>query len=323
MSVVDYKKYDFDRPDKFSLEHIRSLETIFSMYCRNFSTVLSAFIRLPTEMEVQSVQQLSFQNEYVDARERDRHAFVILENSSKQYLMQLDVSFILSLHSKLLGGDFTSGDVPEEKDLTEFEQITVEMLIEEYVLSNLNESFKGIQEDEFKLIEIVTDPQYAKITLPQDMISLVDMRVRIQDVEKNIQFIIPFLSIEDNIEKLNTDTFFKDKEIETPKEQLAYLYSNLERDKQVVTANLGESEITLKEFEKLEIGDVIPLDYISNDISCSVNGKKKFKAKIGTKGGRYAVKIVDVLQHKSSREVEERKAELVKAFLENNKLEEE
>jgi flagellar motor switch protein FliM len=40
-----YEKYNFDRPDKFSFEHLKSLDSIFSAFSRNFATVISSFLR--------------------------------------------------------------------------------------------------------------------------------------------------------------------------------------------------------------------------------------------------------------------------------------
>src|SRR5690625_5386676 len=85
---------------------MRSFETIFSMFSRNFSTLLSASLRLPVEMEVDEITQIPFQSEYIDKRARDEFALAVVEFTEEQFLMQFDVPFVLAIQSKLQGGDF-------------------------------------------------------------------------------------------------------------------------------------------------------------------------------------------------------------------------
>lgn len=311
----EYQLYNFDRPDKFSLEHMRSFETIFSMFSRNFSTLLSASLRLPVEMEVDEITQIPFQSEYIDKRARDEFALAVVEFTEEQFLMQFDVPFVLAIQSKLLGGDFDTESVPPKKDLTDFEQITVQMIMEEFVLPNLNDAFEDIEENSgFSLKETVTDPQYVKITLPQDMVALINMEIRIEESVSNIQFVMPFLSVESIIEKFNADTIFRTREVETSKEQLAHLYTHINSIEKDFVVNLGETTITLNDYEKLERGDVIPLNYVTEGVECTIGDKKKFEAKIGIKDNRYAVKITNAMKWRDGEEERESKV----AKLENH-----
>jgi len=316
----EYQLYDFDRPDKFSLEHMRSFETIFSMFSRNFSTLLSASLRLPVEMEVDEITQIPFQGEYIDKRARDKFALAVVEFTEEQFLMQFDVPFILAIQSKLLGGDFDTKTVPSKKDLTDFEQITVQMIMEEFVLPNLNDAFEDIEEGGgFSLIETVTDPQYVKITLPQDMVALINMEIRIEESVSNIQFVMPFLSVESIIEKFNADTIFRTREVETSQEQLAHLYTHINNIEEDFIVNLGRATITLNDYEKLEAGDVIPLNYVTDGVECTVGNKKKFEAKIGVKDNRYAVKIMKAMKWRDGKEERESKVAKLKEHIKHFK----
>jgi flagellar motor switch protein FliM len=56
----NYKIYNFKRPDKFSKEHLRTLETIHENFARQVGLLFSAFLRLSVDVEVVSVDQLTY-----------------------------------------------------------------------------------------------------------------------------------------------------------------------------------------------------------------------------------------------------------------------
>src|SRR4051812_47100449 len=52
--------YDFKRQNKFSKEHIRTLSMIHENFSRILSTLLSAHLRMVVQIEVASVEQLTY-----------------------------------------------------------------------------------------------------------------------------------------------------------------------------------------------------------------------------------------------------------------------
>ena len=53
--------YNFRRPDRVSREQMRSLHFMHDRFARNFSSSLSAYLRTITEVNLVSVEQLSYQ----------------------------------------------------------------------------------------------------------------------------------------------------------------------------------------------------------------------------------------------------------------------
>ena len=54
------KNYDFNRPAKFSKEHLRTLEIIFEHYGRLVSTNLPAYLRKNIQISVASSETVAF-----------------------------------------------------------------------------------------------------------------------------------------------------------------------------------------------------------------------------------------------------------------------
>src|SRR5581483_4689436 len=61
-----FQEYDFNRPEKFGIEHLRSLQTIATNFGKQVTQSLSARLRLPVELEPSTVEQVPFMSEYVE-----------------------------------------------------------------------------------------------------------------------------------------------------------------------------------------------------------------------------------------------------------------
>lgn len=292
----EYTVYDFDRPDKFSFENLRSLDSVANAFSRNFSTNLSAFVRLPVEIEVMKVEQVPFGSDYLDKKNRDEYVFCITDFADKeQIIIQFDVGFLLRVHNKQLGADF--GTIEKtKKAITIMEKLTMEQLLEDFLYPPMTEAFKTVGNFHFELHEIETDPQYAKVTVPQDMIALITFDVRLGSERTQMQIAIPFLSIERYIEKLNVDNVLKHRQEETSEDQYLYLLDHLYRMEKDFEVELGEINISFKELRELEEGVTLVLGPITKPLVCKVGGKPKFHGKIGKNGNKKAVKITALVQ---------------------------
>lgn len=289
-----YEKYNFDRPDKFSFEHLKSLDSIFSAFSRNFATVISSFLRMPVEIELTKVEQIPFASEFLEKSEKDYFVYCITDMNKEQFIIRYDVGFILRVHAKQLGGVF--GKVERvKKNVTEAEKITINHLLTNYMHPQLKESFKNIGEFEFKTFGIETDPQYARVTLPQDMVAQLTFQVRVGTEYTNFLIVLPYLSIEKHIGKFKTDNVLRNRQLETSDDQIDHLNKNLMLVKEEFVVNLGKTKLMLSEIVSLEKGDVIVLGDVSEGVLAEIKGKKKFKGKIGMKENKFSIKITGML----------------------------
>ncbi|QJX80583.1 flagellar motor switch protein FliM [Priestia megaterium] len=309
--------YDFDRPDKFSFENLRSLDSLISGFARNFATDLSGLLRMPAEVEVKKVEQVPFASEYLEKRERDEHIYAVTNLGDKeQIILQFDVGFLLAIHSKQCGGAFEKIK-KVKKNITDFEKITVEHLVENYMYPPLREAFKNVWDFRYIIDRIETDPQYAKITLPQDMVALITLDVRVRTEHTQVQIVIPFLSIEQFIESLSTDNVLKNRKIETPPEQIFYLNDHLLQLERNFEVEMGVLNLPVNQLLSLDKNDVLVLNEVNEPMICHFGGQKKFVGKIGAKDGKAAVKILGIVK-----DVEGKQEKIKKLKDSNNTMEE-
>ena len=144
---------------------------------------------------------------------------------------------------------------------------------------------------------IETNPQFAQLISPQEMISIITLSIKIGDVEGLMNILLPFTTLEDVMDKLNTKYWFstmKEKDENTYEEAIEALISRAEIP---IRAVLGNSSITVNDFVNLQKGDIIKLDKeVGKELDIFVANIKKFKALPGSSNDNYAVRVTSIIR---------------------------
>ncbi|MBQ2801654.1 MAG: flagellar motor switch protein FliM [Lachnospiraceae bacterium] len=288
------KDYDFARPAKFSKEHLRTLEIIFEHYGRLLATNLPVYLRKNVQVEVMNSEALTY-SEFSNALSNP----VVLGITNfaplaGNIVLELAPNLAYAMIDRMLGGQGAPLDKPRE-----FSEI--ELAIMERVFSTcvelLRVPWENVVEISPRLERIETNSQFAQIISPSEMIALVTLSITIGDVDGLMNICLPYVSLEEIIDKLNTKYWFstmQDKEDGSYEEAVEMLISKAEIP---VKALLGKSSISVSDFASIQIGDVIRLDTkVEDELSIYVGNIRKFTALPGSTGDKYAVRITSVIR---------------------------
>ena len=161
----------------------------------------------------------------------------------------------------------------------------------------LREPWQNVAAIRPRLERIETNPQFAQIISPQEMISIVTLSITIGEVEGLMNICLPFDTLENVMDKLNTKYWFstmKEKDENTYEEAIESLISRAEIP---IKATLGQSSISVNDFVNLQKGDIIKLDSkIGEELEVYVGNIKKFKALPGSSDDKYAVRITSIIR---------------------------
>jgi flagellar motor switch protein FliM len=130
-----------------------------------------------------------------------------------------------------------------------------------------------------------------------EMIALVTLNIKIGDVEGLINICLPYMTLEDVMDKLNTKYWYsslQDKDEQVYSDTIEALIS---RAPMPIKAVLGNSAISVNDFLGLQRGDIIRLDTkVDEEMNIFVGNIKKFTALPGASGDNYAVRITSVIR---------------------------
>ena len=111
---------DFTRPTKFTAEQERRIKRALDTFCRTASTRLSAELRMPLELEVINVSQLTWANAHAQVPPRSVSCLVEVPDVGTRMLLSAEMNLVLSAIELLLGGAGRP-TVPRERRLTDID----------------------------------------------------------------------------------------------------------------------------------------------------------------------------------------------------------
>lgn len=288
---IDYEQYDFNRPEKFSLENLKSIEAISIAFAKKAAQSIRAKLRTPIEVEFNSYDQVPFTTEYADVLNKDEFAFCVTDlghSDMHQIVIELDLAFVINIHKRYFGGEYTK-DLTMRRPLTDFEQISLGRFLKSCVYENLEDAFSSVAEINPSLVKYETDPQMLKIAPNNDMIALITLDLKSSDWSTTLKLCIPFFSIEGVIDRLTSESIREFKSTKKKKSYQKEIEKGLQNVVESVHVSVGEVKMTLDELSDLQEGDFIRLDgKLDEPIKGYAAGVHKFDCFIGREGNKKA-----------------------------------
>jgi len=298
------KIYDFKRPDKFSKEQIRTISMMHDTFARLTTTSLSAQLRSMVHVHVASVDQLTYEEFIRSIPTPTTLAIINMDPLKGNAILEIDPAVTFSIIDRLFGG--TGEGTKSQHELTDIESAVMEGIIVR-ILGNMREAWTQVIDLRPRLGQIDTNPQFAQIVPPSDMVVLVTLETKVSDVEGMINFCIPYLTIEPIIGKLSTQFWFSTVHRGTTTENLNVLKDKLATVDINVVAEIGKINIPIREVLSLQVGDVVRLynTKIGDPYSLNIGNKRKFMCRPGVIGKKMAVQITKKVAEVEKEEFED------------------
>lgn len=299
-SVNDTRKikiYDFKRPDKFSKEQLRTVSNMHETFARLTTTSLSAQLRSLVHVHVASVDQLTYEEFIRSIPTPTTLAVVSMDPLKGNGVLEIDPTITFCMIDRLFGGKgSTSGN--KNRDLTDIEQSVMEGIIVR-ILANLREAWTQVIDLRPRLSQIETNPQFAQIVPPTEMVVLITLETKVGDEEGMMNFCVPYLVIEPIIGKLSTQFWFSSVRRSTTTQYLGTIKEKLSVVDMDVVAEIGSISLPIRDVLSLSAGDVVRLTdvKVGDPIVLSVGNKKKFYCQPGKVGKKMAVQITGKLEN--------------------------
>ena len=288
------KNYDFSRPTKFSKEHLRTLEIIFEHYSRLISTNLPVYLRKNVQVTVASSETVTF-SEFSNALSNPSVLGIVnFTPLNGNIIIEIATNLCYAMLDRMLGG--SGQPLEKSRDFSDIELTILQKLLVMFT-QLMREPWKNVLEISPVLSRLETNPQFAQVIAPSDMIAIVTLNMKIGDVEGMINICLPFFTLEDVMDKLNTKYWFSTMQENHDEHYEEYIESMIRRVDIPIKAVLGKSTISVSDFLNLQVGDCIRLDSrVDTDMQVYVGNIKKFTALPGTERDSYAVQITSVIR---------------------------
>lgn len=288
------KDYDFKRPAKFSKEHLRTLEIIYEHYGRLVSTNLPVYLRKNVQVSVSSSEAVTF-SEFTNALANPVILGIVdFAPLSGSIIVELATNLGFAMIDRMLGGQGVPLERPRE--FSEIEMTILEKLMV-ICMQLMREPWRNVVDVAPVMERIETNAQFAQVIAPSDMIAIVTMNVKIGDVEGLMNICLPYFTLEDVMDKLNTKYWFSTMQLEDSERYEEHIESLIKRIDVPIKAVLGKSQVSVNDFINLQVGDIIRLNTgVESDMEVYVGNMKKFTALPGSSRDKYAVRVTSVIR---------------------------
>lgn len=292
--ALKIKDYDFARPAKFSKEHLRTLEIIFENFGRLVSSNLPAYLRKNVQVDVMNSEAVTY-SEFSNALSNPVLLGIVdFAPLNGNIIIELASNLGFAIIDRLLGG---MGDPLEKaRDFSEIELSVLERIFT-VLVDLLRGPWENVIEVHPRLERIETNSQFAQIISPGEMIAIVTINMAIGNIEGLINVCLPFMTLEDIMDKLNTKYWFSTMQSKDEQNYDEFIETAINKAQIPIRTLLGKSSISVIDFINLQVGDIIKLDsHVDDELNVYVGNIAKFKALPGSGAETYAVKVTEIIR---------------------------
>jgi flagellar motor switch protein FliM len=286
--------YDFRRPNRISKDQLRFLETLHETFVVRFSGVLSGYMRTMVELEILSIEQLTY-GEWVQSLPEATCVFPFgMEPLQGSGAVELNPTLALSIVDRLLGGQGSAVD--QTRDLTHLETSILARVVEQK-LAQLADTWSELVKFTPRIEGYEKQPNLLKLLPDPETVVLVTLEVKTQTLNGTIAVCYPFVALEPALTRASAGAFgghvIRPRKV--PEAPL-WLGKGIEAGVVQLTTRLGTGTLTVKEFIGLAPGDVVRLSTrVDTPIEIDVGGQPKFRGRPGLVGRKLAVEVIDRL----------------------------
>lgn len=286
------KLYDFKSPQKFSKEHIRTLELVNDNYARIISNYLTGQIRQSVKVKIETVEQITYE-EFIHSVQNPTIITIFkMPPLTGNIIFETNPQFSLRVIDILLGGN---GD--RKVNTKEFSDIDKNIMkqITSGMISNLKLAWESVLHVEPEVEGIETNPAINQTLAPNEPVALITFSVEMGKSSTFINMCIPYLSIEKILDKLVVQYAFQNNDENVMAESRVKIEEGIHKVDIEIKAELGSTNLTVDDFLKLTKGDVIKLDNKSSSpIKVYVGNEECYYGKPGVTGKNMGVMILDI-----------------------------
>jgi flagellar motor switch protein FliM len=273
-------------------------------FARLTTTTLSASMRALVHVHVASVDQLTYEEFIRSIPTPTTLAVVSMDPLKGQAILEIDPSVTFTIIDRLFGGSGEGAKL--NRELTDIEHSVMEGIIVR-ILGNMREAWTQVIDLRPRLSQIETNPQFAQIVPPSEMVVLVTLETKVGEVEGMMNLCIPYMTIEPIVSKLSAQFWYSSVRRGATTENLNILKEKLSSVEIPVIAEVGHINIPVRDVLALRRGDVIRLYsvHVDDPMALNVGNKKKFLCRPGVIGKKMAVQITKKLEDVGQEEFEE------------------
>lgn len=284
--------YDFKRPNRVSKEQLRAFRGVHDKMARSLASQISSIMRSIVEIQLHSVDQMTYGEFLMSLPNPTSFNVFSVKPLEGSGIIEINPSIAFPMLDRLLGGKGEPFDANREFsdiELSLFETILRVMMV------TLKEAWGPVMEVYPNIESKESSPNVVQIVAQNEIVVMVVMEIIIGHSSGMMNICYPVISLEPILPKLASRDLMLN-ETSSKKSRNTELQVLLGGAQVSVEANLGDSELTMRDILDLKVDDVIRLSAPADDIvTIRIDGKERFKGEIGLRRFRKSIQITEMI----------------------------
>ncbi|RKY36870.1 MAG: flagellar motor switch protein FliM [Candidatus Omnitrophota bacterium] len=277
--------YNFRNPNYISKEIMHIISAVHENFARTFSFSLSGMLRSLVQIDMLSIDQLTFDEFTLSLPEYTCLNVVSMQPFEGTFIVEVNLNVLILFIERLLGGE-GSGNF-KERLLTELEKILSIKIIKK-LLAEYKTAWNQVVAFEPKIEKTETDPRFIKSMDMHERVLLVCFEVKVAKEKGIINICFPYSYLEPILRKLVTQS---SKHLIKKSGKLRQSFSKMQEQLLdlpfLLHSVLTTTVLPLNDILDLKKGDIIRLNMrTDDDISIMLDNNAIYRAKLGLRSKR-------------------------------------
>lgn len=288
----EIRAYDFLSPNKFSKDHLRTLNAIHTDFAAELTAVLTGSSQLPTRVTLTGVDQVSYKEYRTSIASKTCLAELSAEPLSPYMLLEVNPAIIGTWVDYLCGGN---QQIPAEpSDLTPIDLAVAEHVLG-YALQAYTDCWSSMITLKPEIRRTASSDSYDETLVPSEAVLVCGFEMTVAETTGSMTICLPAAGFESVLPTLSTYGLARSssKRQASTLDSMKRLLETVDIPCRVL---LGSSRISLPEATNLKVGDVIKTTRSAEaEIDMHVGNIHLFTCRPGVRGKNVAVVISDTI----------------------------
>lgn len=287
------REYDFRRPQYLSAEQVRNLQRVHTAAADTIQERIARVYGGAAEIRLDRVEEVAF-GLLLESLPAHTYTCVLdLSPLNAQGILYVDSQICLAFVDRVLGG--LSKEPPKPRQLTAIDEASVEGVIER-ILGCLREHWQDFCDIKLTVKNRRTEPDMVELWNKSEPVLVVTMAMSGGLGEGVIRLCMPVARLKAAVDGNLSRAAGRALAPEQAAEIRHRLVGSIERTRLPLSAAFAPVEVPLRNLMGLKEGDIVRVDHpVDDPILLKIDQETRFSVKIGLRGRRKAVQVVEQL----------------------------
>ncbi len=288
--------YDFSRPIQLSKGFERNLSMVAESFAKLVTLSLSSYLRMPIGVKSGEIKQVLFEEYTAAIANPSCINLISLSPLKVPGILEIDLSLILTMIEKLLGGHYLGQDI--NREFTSIEN-RVSRLIVSKILEDMQEALSRMLKVDATLTAIEHNPDFTYVMGARDSCLLMDFDLEVGEYQGKLNICISLSSLDAELGGDGSAGFRDLRSKEEKDHDMERLQGVVEDTPVELVAEIGKMPLSMDQFKNLAVGQTFRLPTLKQDsLKVFIGDRQLYEGKMGRVYRKSAIKINKILPPK-------------------------